>query len=116
MSLWRQIPLLGTTLALFLIAGLASKVYINEMYGGAITSESLIEGTNYAVQTVTTVGYGNWEVPAMRQGNSIGDDDRRRVLRLRGASVGFMLLGGTVYVVLTGVIVALIVQWQQAKA
>ena len=31
------------------------------MYGNQISGQSVVEGLYFSVQTVTTVGYGNWQ-------------------------------------------------------
>lgn len=40
------------------IEGTAS--YVRFFYANEFTGNSMIEGLNYSIQTVTTVGYGNW--------------------------------------------------------
>lgn len=59
---------------------------------------------NCAVQTVTTVGYGNW-VPKSR----LKDPDiNSKVLAVKGLSIGFMLLTTPLFAFLTGVAVNLV--------
>jgi hypothetical protein len=90
---------LGVTVVLLA----ATYAYIDVMYDNDINRESVIEGTSFAMQTVTTVGFGNWEHPALgdREPNHM-----ERVLTLRALSIGFMLFGATFYMLLTGVVVA----------
>lgn len=49
--------------SLSVFAFLFTAAYHWLMFGPNITVESLIEAFNYSLQTITTVGYGNW-VPA----------------------------------------------------
>lgn len=35
--------------------------YIRIMYGNQISGQSVVDGLYFSVQTVTTVGYGNWQ-------------------------------------------------------
>jgi hypothetical protein len=54
---WMLGPLfIGLTVVV--ISGAAC--YVRFYYANKFTEESIIEGLNYSVQTVTTVGYGNW--------------------------------------------------------
>ena len=77
------------------------------MYDDRITVESVVEATNYAAQTITTVGYGNWETPALSIGNPLPPNHAQKIFRLRALSVPFMILGATLYALLIGVWVAL---------
>ena len=99
---WRKAePLLALTsllLALMLIFGTA---YIYIMFRGNVTAESLVEAANYAAQTVTTVGYGNW-VP-----RGVEEDDSR-ILEMKRLSVPFMLCGATLFAVIIGIVANLI--------
>jgi hypothetical protein len=71
------------------------------MFGASPTQEFVIEALNYAVQTVTTVGYGNW-VPF---GWKADDPDiLKRILYVKAISVPFMLVGGALFAVLVGII------------
>ena len=98
---WLIVSALG--LAAVLIVSTYS--YVHVMYDDVFTRESLVEASSFAVQTVTTVGYGNWEHPA--RGDRLNQG--QRILTLRAMSVGFMLLGATFYVLVTGVVVASLV-------
>ncbi len=71
------------------------------MFGPHITVESLIESFNYSLQTITTVGYGNW-IPASWD---VGKEElRTRILYVKAISVPFMLVGGSLFAVLIGII------------
>jgi hypothetical protein len=96
---------MAPALALVVVMLFAGRTYIRVMYDGAVTTESAIEAASFAVQTVTTVGYGNWEKPAMQVEEPSGWKDR--VLEMRGWSSVYMLLGATLYTLLTGVVVAI---------
>jgi len=77
---------------------------MREMRGGFALDEPRIEALNYAVQTVTTVGYGNW-VPESR----LTDPDiNGKVLAVKRLSIGFMLLTTPLFAFLTGVAVNLV--------
>ena len=54
------------------------------MSGLEFGGESLPEDLNYALQTVTTVGYGNWVATTWDLGN---EDVQTRVLRVKALSV-----------------------------
>jgi hypothetical protein len=92
----------GLLLAVFLIA---SAIFISTMYAGRITQESVIEASHYAMQTVTTVGYGNWETPALTT-TTYSPEDR---LAMRGYSVFFMGLGAVVFAVFVAAVVSIFV-------
>lgn len=93
--------LLGITL-------IFAKAYLGVMYegdaGGFGLDQPRIEALNFAVQTVTTVGYGNW-VPESR----LKDPDiNGKVLAVKRVSIGFMLLTTPLFAFLTGVAVNLV--------
>jgi hypothetical protein len=67
------------------------------MFEGAIDFVSLTEAFNYSVQTITTIGYGNW-VPAHV------DPRDPRILTMKRLSIPFMLIAGSLFAVLVGVI------------
>lgn len=71
------------------------------MFDGTITLGSVTEAVNYATQTVTTVGYGNW-VPA---GMPPADP---RILAMKFASVPFMIFGATLFSAIIGIVANLI--------
>jgi len=71
------------------------------MFGPHITAESLIEAFNYSLQTITTVGYGNW-VPA--SWDTSKEELQTRILYVKAISVPFMLVGGSLFAVLIGII------------
>ena len=89
---------------LFLAFVSAATVYIYVLYGGVVSRKSLIEAGHYAMQTVTTVGYGNWEVPA-----SGVPFDPEAVLTMRAWSILFMGLGSVTFAVFVGVVVAILI-------
>src|SRR2546428_12745510 len=76
----------GVAATLIAVIIFGALIYINVMFGGQIHRESVIEGLNYSVQTVTTVGYGNWVPPGIKE-----NDDR--ILNLKLVSIPFMLIG-----------------------
>ena len=75
-----------------------SITYIKVMCDGTWNWHCLVEGANYATQTVTTVGYGNWS-------HGLTEEDSR-VLLMKAASVPFMLIGALVF----GMFVAFVVK------
>jgi hypothetical protein len=91
-----------------LTVAFATRTYVQVMYDGQISHESLVEGMNYAVQTATTVGFGNWETPVFRSDSP--RDRSAKVFSLRAWSVLYMLLGATTYALLTGVVVFIFVR------
>ena len=87
--------------ALFVAVLLFGMAYIDIMFKGDITAESLTEAANYAAQTVTTVGYGNWVPKGV-------DAQDPRILEMKLISVPFMLLGATLFAVIIGIVANLI--------
>lgn len=87
----------GVIATLVAVIILGTLIYINVMFSGKINQSSVIEGLNYSVQTVTTVGYGNWVPPGITE-------DDNRILTLKLVSVPFMLIGATTFSVLIGVV------------
>jgi Ion channel len=69
--------------------------YIRELYGGYLMQSTMIEGLNFSVQTLTTVGYGNWPLTALAP-NDI------RLLVLREYSVGLMIFGASLFTIVFG--------------
>lgn len=77
---------------LLVIILLSCRTYIRVMYDNQLTYDSAVESANFAVQTVTTVGYGNWETPI----HPLDFADRsERLLQMRFWSVVYMLFGAT---------------------
>ena len=71
------------------------------MFGSQPTHDSIIETLNYAIQTITTVGYGNW-VPAGWDINDIESQDR--ILYAKAISIPFMLVGAGLFALLIGIV------------
>lgn len=81
---WRIFePLIAALVAITILGGAA---YIRIMFEGKIDARSVVEAANYSVQTVTTVGYGNWVPPGV-------PEDDPRILIMKLISVPFMLSG-----------------------
>jgi hypothetical protein len=94
-------------LILLVIILVSARTFLVVMYDDQMTYESVIEAGNYAVQTVTTVGYGDWATPAIPKATP--DPTRPyRVLRMKGWSIVFMLLGATFYTLAVGAVVAIL--------
>ena len=82
-------------------------------FGSRVTS--VIEAMNYSVQTVTTIGYGNWvsDVPPCR-GRPVriplgsGGVTVPGVLLMKAASVPFMAVGAVFFAITIGLAVELI--------
>ena len=87
--------------ALFVAVLLFGMAYIDIMFNGDISAESLTEAAYYAAQTVTTVGYGNWVPKGV-------DAQDPRILEMKLVSVPFMLLGATLFAVIIGIVANLI--------
>jgi hypothetical protein len=83
-------------------AFLSTAAYHWLMFGPNVSWKSLIEASNCALQTITTVGYGNW-VPA--SWDPVNDDElQTRILYVKAVSVLFMLVGGSLFAVVVGII------------
>ncbi len=74
------------------------------MCGARYSIDNSIEAANYAVQTLTTVGYGNWDGPLKAQ-HLPEAEEAKLMLRMKAYSVLFMAIGGTLYVWVTGAVV-----------
>jgi len=96
-------PLVSAILiSLVVFAFLSTAAYHWLMFGPNVSWESSIEAANYALQTITTVGYGNW-VPA--SWDPVNDKElQNRILYVKAVSVPFMLVGGSLFAVLVGII------------
>lgn len=81
------------------------------MYDGQVNNESLVEAASYATQTMTTVGYGNWETPALGIKHQ---DHAKRVLQMRGWSALHMLFGASFYAYIVGAIVSMTIPSRDA--
>jgi hypothetical protein len=104
----RILPAAFSLAGMFGLGYYEATTYIGVMYDGQRSSVSWVEGANYAVQTITTVGYGNWESP-FGLPTSATQDLPLRVFKLRYYSAYFMFFGATLYAVFTGAIVALLI-------
>jgi hypothetical protein len=69
--------------------------YVHAVYGGKITLEAALEGFHFSVQTVTTVGYGDWPIA----GQAISKEN---LLSLRAYSTSLMAVGATLFTVVLG--------------
>lgn len=70
-------------------------VYIKKIHDGHVQSATITEGFSFSVQTVTTVGYGNWPFPGIKA-------DNMRLLELREYSIGLMLVGASLFTIVLG--------------
>ena len=94
---------------LFLILALAyqtvdgADIYIKTIHDGDMQAVTITEGFSFSVQTVTTVGYGNWPFPGMKV-------DNRRLLELRQYSIGLMIVGASLFTIVIGMTTTWLVQ------
>jgi hypothetical protein len=93
--------LLLLLLGLFVTAIVFSAAYIKVMYDGEFSLEAIVQAGNYAAQTATTVGYGNW-VPV-----GIAENDPR-VLLMKALSIPFMVLSAAFFSAIVGVVANLL--------
>ena len=63
---------------------------------------ALIEGAYYSMQTITTVGYGNW-VPTNLEEKK--DKIDAKILNIKLISVPFMFFGAALFATLVGLVV-----------
>jgi hypothetical protein len=68
---------------------IGAHAHISYFFNGHISLPAVIEGLYYSVQTVTTVGYGDWIPLRMTR-------DDPRILAMRTFSI-FLMLGGTTF-------------------
>ena len=71
--------------------------FIYEMYSGNRSAETIVEGFNFSVQTVTTVGYGNW--PLRSKALTATND---QFVELRAYSIFLMAMGASLFTVTMG--------------
>jgi hypothetical protein len=94
-SPWRGLgPLIGW---LFTAIVIGASCYIAYFCGNNWSGTTIIEGFNYSVQTVTTVGYGNWAP------SEIAFTDPRLVT-MKEFSIVLMLFGTGFWSVFIGVV------------
>ena len=84
----------------------AAYTFIQVMYDGYVSQETVIEALNYSVQTITSVGYGNWEQPAVQPLVPMPRHEQR-VLRMRAYSIVFMLIGAATYTATVGAAISI---------
>lgn len=98
----RSVYLLGAILVTLLAVSLiCAAAYHLVMFGSGPTAESLTETLNFSLQTITTVGYGNW-IPV---GWDVkGAAIQQRILYAKAISLPFMLVGGTLFALLVGIV------------
>ncbi|MGH7411546.1 MAG: ion channel [Candidatus Methylomirabilis sp.] len=72
------------------LAVLSSSAYVTIMFDGRYTPESVVEALNFSVQTVTTVGYGNWKPAAVEEHDA-------RVYWVKVISMPTMLAGAVAF-------------------
>ena len=93
------------SLAVVWIASL--RIFIVYMYNDVPSKTAIAEAASFATQTVTTVGYGNWETHpdgARYPTNAIS--------AVRAWSSVFMLCGATLHAVLTGLMVTVLLRFE----
>jgi hypothetical protein len=93
------------TFGLLVAIYVGSFAYIDVMFDGRITSESIVEGLNYSTQTVTTVGYGNWVPSQCRMDDPIV---QRKILKMKSLSIPYMIFGVLYFTFGIGIIVNVI--------
>ena len=82
------VALQGSLLFFISTVTLASILYMNERYGELTwRSDAIVEALNFSVQTVTTVGYGNWS-------NGLSED---AILRVKMISIPTMFFGAIAF-------------------
>jgi hypothetical protein len=92
-------PVLGAvSVGVVALCFLGAAAHIHAFWHHTLSDESIIEGLNYSVQTVTTVGYGNW-VPDRLQATF------PQMLYMKRFSVYLMLAGATMYTLAIGMLV-----------
>jgi hypothetical protein len=85
-------PLVAT---LLLVLSLSSAAYIEVMFDRELSLESFMEALYFSVQTVTTVGYGNWEPVWVRDMSRTAF--LTRVFRVKVISIPTMLIGAALF-------------------
>jgi len=92
-------PMLGAVIFGVVALGvLGAAALIRAFYANALSDVSIVEGLNYSVQTVTTVGYGNW-VPENPHPAPL------QMLYMKTFSVYLMLAGASMYTLAIGMLV-----------
>jgi hypothetical protein len=73
--------------------------FVYEIYGGKFSSVSIVEGFNFSVQTVTTVGYGNWPYATKDPAPVFAME---QIMELRKYCIFLMAAGATIFTLLVG--------------
>ena len=82
--------------ALVVLMVVATAVYIRTVFPGQLSLISLVEGAYYSIQTVTTVGYGNWT-------SDYAIMSTETIHAMKAWSLLFMLSGATLFGFIIGV-------------
>jgi len=85
----RREPFVALAAATAVVLLFGSNMYIWVMCDGTWSFHCLVEAANYATQTITTVGYGNWT-------HGLHEEDSR-ILWMKAGSVPFMLIGALIF-------------------
>jgi hypothetical protein len=97
---WPALGPVVTALAAAIIIGAAA--YLCYFYDHQVSLPSVIESLNYSVQTVTTVGYGDWIPKSMPHTDP-------RLLAMRTFSIFLMLSGAAFF----GIFIGVLTTWYQ---
>ncbi len=91
----------GPLLVMFCVTTIIGAAFYSGQFSSpdSSTSSMIIEGLNFSVQTVTTVGYGNWTPDRV----SLSD---QRVLNVKAFSIVLMLDGTALWSILIGMLAA----------
>lgn len=104
MPFWARVLVLVVFLVLATAA--ATLVHLSVMEDAVrLERGPLVEAANYAMQTVTTVGYGNWVPPRVEKAAQENDEKAQdKILRMKAYSIFFMFAGGALFAAAVGVI------------
>lgn len=104
MPLWARVLVLVVFLVLTTAA--ATLVHLSVMEGAVrLEWRPLVEAANFAMQTITTVGYGNWVPPKVEKAAHENDDKAQdKILRMKGFSIFFMFAGGALFAAAVGMV------------
>ena len=101
------IALIALVVTVVLVSAMA---YVGIMfYGESARGEAWVEAFNYSIQTVTTVGYGNWENPRVL--SSLAPRDRElRIFATKAMSIPVMLFGALFFGMIPSTLVVLLLR------
>lgn len=87
----------------------SSLAFIAVMFNGEPTRGAWVEALNFSIQTVTTVGYGNWDQPRVFS-ERVPQDWELRIFATKTMSLPVMLFGALIFGMIPSTLVVLLLR------